>query len=208
MPATLQLQGALGGPSKDWTMTSVDPSGDDASLAARVHAGDRVAADRFVRRLLPLVRKVTRKLVGDTVEAEDLVQVVLLELLQASGSYEGRGTLEGWAYRIAMRTVLRQLRKARRRPITLPELPALGESTNMSEGLTRPLHEYLLELSETHRSVLILRHALGHTLPEIAELTEAPIATVKSRLQKATEALQKAIRRDLAVAAARGERTS
>ncbi|MFY0539633.1 sigma factor-like helix-turn-helix DNA-binding protein [Nannocystis pusilla] len=43
----------------------------------------------------------------------------------------------------------------------------------------------------------MLRHALDHTLPEIAELTGAPVPTVKSRVLKAEETLRKLIRRDL-----------
>ena len=63
-------------------------------------------------------------------------------------------------------------------------------------SLARPVAHYLEALSGPHRGVLLLRHALGHTVPEIAELLDEPVPTVKSRLLRAQDELRKHIRRD------------
>ena len=69
--------------------------------------------------------------------------------------------------------------------------------TETLERLPRPLDEYLDQLSEVQRTAVLLRFALGHTIPEIAGLTDSPIPTVKSRIQKGHQELCRLVRRDL-----------
>jgi DNA-directed RNA polymerase specialized sigma24 family protein len=63
--------------------------------------------------------------------------------------------------------------------------------------LVRPLSTYLGELGEAQRTALVLRVGLEYTLPEIAEITGSPVATVKSRIIKALSELRRAVRRDV-----------
>ena len=183
------------------------PHAADVELAEAVARGDRSAAERLARRMLPLVRRVSRALLSDRSEAEDAMQVALLEVLRTAGSYRGAGALESWARRIASRVVIRHIRRHRDHD---PE-PAAPEVANdladdtapseMLDDLPRPLESYLAELPEVQRTALVLRHALGHTVPEIAEITEAPIPTVKSRIKKAHQELRRLIRRDVNIGA-------
>jgi RNA polymerase sigma factor (sigma-70 family) len=66
----------------------------------------------------------------------------------------------------------------------------------LGDGLPRHVAEYLDELPEVQRQVLVLRHVLDYSVAEIAEMVGAPIDTVKSRLLYARRALRKSIRRD------------
>lgn len=70
-------------------------------------------------------------------------------------------------------------------------------STTMLESLPRSLEHYLDELPENQRVAMLLRHALGHTIAEIAELTDAPVPTVLSRIKKARQELRRLIQRDV-----------
>jgi RNA polymerase sigma-70 factor (ECF subfamily) len=189
----------------------LDAYPEERALTRAVANRDRVACDRFARRLLPTVRRVARGLLRGRDEAKDATQIALLDLLQAAPNYAGRGPLEAWAQRIAARSTLRWVRKQRkirertqqheaaqdRRQITL--------DTQVVESLPRPLSEYLAELSEVQREALLLRHALGHTIPEIAKITEAAVPTVKSRIQKGHLEVSRLIRRDLNLGARRPE---
>lgn len=184
---------------------------EDRDLAAAAGGGERVAAEQLVRRVLPTVRRVARALLGNPTEAEDATQLALLEILRAASTYRGVGPLEAWARRIASRLVLRHARRNKppEHASMLPlegleggltpfgELRPLTMSTRVIDELPRPLEEYLIELPEVQRVAVVLRHALGHTVPEIAELTGAPIPTVKSRIKKAHEELRRLVRRDL-----------
>lgn len=177
----------------------------ERALAAAVAAGDRVASERLARRLLPQVRRVARALVTRPADMDDASQVALLEVLRTAGNYRGEGPLEGWARRIAARAVMRwsgrqRLRDAKTRAFeAAPDPREAWLPTAMAEALPRPLPEYLAALPEVQRTAFVLRHTLGHTVPEIATLSDAAVPTVKSRLLKARQELQRLIRRDLAL---------
>ncbi len=187
--------------------TMAVPSAHDPerALAAAVAAGDRAASEQLARRLLPHVRRVARALVTRPADIDDASQVALLEVLRAAGNYRGEGPLEGWARRIATRAVLRwsgrqRLREAKTQPFeAAPDPRAAWSASAMAESLPRPLPEYLAALPEVQRTAFVLRHTLGHTVPEIAALSDAAVPTVKSRLLKAQQELRRLIRRDLAL---------
>jgi len=177
---------------------------EDMSLTQRVAAGDRVACERFARRLLPTVRRVTRGLLHDTDDAKDAAQVSLMELLGSASNYAGRGPLEAWARRVATRSTLRLMKRTRARERRLAqahESPTLDQRTVLAtealDRLPRPIDEYLDQLPDVQRTAVLLRFVLGHTIPEIAELTDAPVPTVKSRIQKGHQDLRRLVRRDV-----------
>lgn len=179
----------------------------DVELAEAVARGDRAAAERLARRVLPTVRRVARALLTDRAESEDATQLALLEVLRAAGSYRGSGALEAWTRRIASRVVIRHMRRHRDHdpepasPEVANEIADDETTSTMLEALPRPLESYLAELPEVQRVALVMRHALGHTVPEIAELTDAPVPTVKSRIKKAHQELRRLIRRDVNIGA-------
>lgn len=185
------------------------PSAFDAerALAAAVAAGDRGASERMARRLLPQVRRVARALVTRPADVDDASQVALLEVLRAAGNYRGEGPLEGWARRIATRAIMKwsgrqRLRDVRTEPLATEADPrAAWLPTAVVEALPRPLPEYLAALPEVQRTAFVLRHSLGHTVPEIAALSDTAVPTIKSRLLKAQQELRRLIRRDVALGA-------
>jgi RNA polymerase sigma factor (sigma-70 family) len=65
-----------------------------------------------------------------------------------------------------------------------------------SAALQRALDAYLSCLDEDVRATIVLRHGLGHTVPEIAALMATSPNTVKKRLQRGRLALRKMIRRE------------
>lgn len=172
----------------------------DLALAAAA-GGDPVAAERFVRRAIPVVRKVARAIIPDPVEHEDALQLALIDVLDAAPTYRGTGSLDHWIRKVASRAVIRHVRKVRSTRVhSLDEHDDARETslrTTMLDSLPRPLEHYLGELPETQRLSIVLRHALGHTIAEIAELTEAPVPTVLSRIKKARQELRRLIQRDL-----------
>jgi RNA polymerase sigma-70 factor, ECF subfamily len=179
----------------------------ERALAAAVAAGDRGASERLARRLLPAVRRVARALVARPADVDDASQVALLEVLRSAGNYRGEGPLEGWARRIATRAVMRwsgrqRLREAKTEPLAAaPDPREAFLPTAVVEALPRPLPEYLAALPEAQRTAFVLRHSLGHTVPEIAALSDTAVPTIKSRLLKAQQELRRLIRRDVALGA-------
>ncbi|MEM7151730.1 MAG: sigma-70 family RNA polymerase sigma factor [Myxococcota bacterium] len=177
------------------------PHQDDLALAAAAGSGDSAAAERFVRRAIPIVRRVSRAIIADRTESEDALQLALIEVLSAARTYRGTGAFDHWVRKVASRAVIRHARKTRSSRIHSIEEQAdtrhTSMSTTMLESLPRSLEHYLDELPENQRVAMLLRHALGHTIAEIAELTDAPVPTVLSRIKKARQELRRLIQRDV-----------
>lgn len=190
----------------------MSPHAEDLDLARAVAAGDARACEGFARRLLPTVRRVTRGLLRGSDDANDAAQISLMDLLKSASNYAGRGPLEAWAQRIATRSTLRWMNKQRRAreraqagaQVTTRERQAVLETETL-DRLPRPLDEYLDQLSEVQRVAVLLRFAVGHTIPEIAEITDSPVPTVKSRIQKGHQELRRLVRRDLNLGVRRNE---
>jgi len=178
---------------------------EDLALAQSVARGDKRACEDFARRLLPTVRRVSRGLLRGDDDANDAVQISLMELLSSASNYAARSPLETWAQRIATRSTLRWMNKQRRvrerglaqaRETDAQDRQAVLQTQTL-DRLPRPLDEYLDQLTEVQRTAVLLRFVMGYTIPEIAELTDAPVPTVKSRIQKGHQELCRLVRRDL-----------
>ena len=59
------------------------------------------------------------------------------------------------------------------------------------------MQDYLDELPDAQRQAVVMRHALGYSVAEVAEFLDVPLDTAKSRLLYGRRALRKLIRRDL-----------
>lgn len=174
----------------------------DVALCRLAASGDRRAQARVARRVLPRVRAIARSLATHAADADDAAQHALLEVLRSCKTYAGRASLDAWAARIATRAALRHLDRERRRRTAsadgnTPTPVHVREShAPLAEALPRSLREYLSELPDPQRTVLVLHHALGHTLDEIADLTDVGRNTVKGRLRLGMAALRKCVRRE------------
>jgi RNA polymerase sigma-70 factor (ECF subfamily) len=175
----------------------------------RAAEGDRRAQSWLARRLVGKVRKVSRALAASAADADDAAQLAIMEILRSVRTYRGESSLDHWAGRIAVRTTLRFLARERRKSEPMVgDAEAYGMTPSMSHGmaedLPRDVREYLELLPELQRTAIVLHHALGYSLDEVAELTAVSRNTVKGRLRLGTAALRKVVRREQKIGAARG----
>lgn len=183
-------------------MTASDPAAYDTSrLVSLAAQGDTTAQEHLVALLRRRVRTIAFSILGHPEDAEDASQNILIELLRSTPTYRG-GNLNAWADRIAVRTAVRQARQRRMRAARMDDLvepESLSRATLPQAELSipRPILEYLGELPETRRTVLVLRHVLDYSISEIAEVTEVSPNTVKDRLLSARQQIRKNVRRDL-----------
>jgi RNA polymerase sigma-70 factor, ECF subfamily len=178
-----------------------DAFASDVAIASAAQRGDARAEAILLRRVVPHARVIARTILP-AADADDGFQVALMRIFDGLSSYRGQGSLDGWARRVATHACLR-LREQNVRRAQLVDPHAEAEPVSMpspagrlGEGLPRHVMEYLQELPEVQRQVLVLRHVLDYSVAEIAEMVGAPIDTVKSRLLYARRALRKSIRRD------------
>lgn len=168
-----------------------------------VAAGDERARSMLAMRLSGRFRRVLAGLLGDSRDADDAAQDALVEVLSSAHGYRGDASIERWADRIAVRTGLRFRRRERRGSIAdgvdPDELRGAAPSSAIGDALPQPLETYLEQLPMGERQVLFLKHGLGYSLPEVAEIVGAARSTTKYRLMSALERLRKVIRRDTAI---------
>jgi RNA polymerase sigma-70 factor (ECF subfamily) len=178
-----QGSGALGAPDGD------------AALAARTACGDKDAYALLVRRHLPRVLAVTRRMLGSEALAEEAAQEALLRLWTHAGSYEPeKAKLTTWLTRVTANICLDRLRKRSEEP--WPEnfdvaLPASQEREFMDGQVATKVNEALQTLPERQRLALILCHYEELSMTEAAGVMETTAEAIESLLSRARRALRR-----------------
>ena len=160
----------------------------DAALVSAVAAGDKEAFgalyDRHASRLLGVAIAILRS----RREAEDLLHDVYMELWQKARHYDAeRGTVAYWLLlRTRSRAIDRQRMLRKKQELEAQagqDAEVLQSHVHTPEYL--PVSEYLDTLPPLQREAVILSYLQGYSCSEIAKLIDAPVPTVKSRLQSA-----------------------
>lgn len=182
---------------------------DDAELVARCREGDAAAKHTLLTRVLPTIRGATRTILRERADADDAAQQAMLDLLGGLDGFRGDGSLTAWARTIAIRASLRHARRHQRHvSVAEPEAVLATRSAPpgdepLRERLPRSVYSYLDALPPAQREALVLRHGLGHTVPEIATLCDTSVNTIKSRLVTARKEIRRLVRRDQALGTSR-----
>jgi RNA polymerase sigma-70 factor (ECF subfamily) len=162
---------------------------------ARAKEGERDALRLLYMRYSGNVYGYIRSIVRDDKEAEDLTQHVFLKLITVIVKYDDRGVpFSGWLLRLARNVALDHLRRRR----ATPAEEVYGADTHFDEGSrdrARSLHDALATLPEEQRSVLVMRHVVGLTPPEIAEQMGRSESSIHGLHHRGRRALQDELRR-------------
>lgn len=185
------------------------PDDSDQQLVERVQAGDKSAFDLLVRKYQHRVLKLVGRFVSDTAEAEDVAQEAFLKAYRALASFRGDSAFYTWLYRIAINTAKNALVSNRRRPVDfdldLQDPEQYDRHARLKEGDTpegvllteeiRNVVERAMEqLPEDLRTAIVLRELEGLSYEEIAEAMDCPVGTVRSRIFRAREAIDRKLR--------------
>jgi len=138
---------------------------------ARAKEGDRDAVRFLYVRYSDNVYGYIRSIVRDEKDAEDITQQVFLKLMTVIGRYQDCGVpFSGWLLRVARNAALDHLRRHRAIP-TEDVTATYGHTDEDGEALdrARSLRTALDSLPEEQRNVVMMRHMIGLTPPEIAE---------------------------------------
>lgn len=185
------------------------PEHSDLALVERVQRGDRSAFNVLVLRYQSKVLKLVHRYVRDPMEAEDVTQEAFIKAFRAIGSFRGDSAFYTWIYRIAINTAKNALVSNKRRPVSTdidvqdPEQGDLearltdGETPErlvMSEEIRVTVNRAMEELPEDLRTAIVLREIDGLSYEEIAASMDCPVGTVRSRIFRAREAIDRKLR--------------
>lgn len=173
------------------------PQMTDSMLISRVRTGDEDALAALHDRYASVVYSVALRVLGDTTQAEDILQEIFIQLWRNPQRFDAsRGSLGAWLAVIARHRAIDQLR--RRRPeadvedVIISVDARLEQTTdrNMAIAKVRAAVEHL---PHEQRQPLELAFFQGLTHSEIASKTGEPLGTIKTRIRTALLALRKAL---------------
>jgi RNA polymerase sigma-70 factor (ECF subfamily) len=157
--------------------------------------GDREALRLLYVRYAENVYGYVASILRDDKEAEDLTQHVFLKLIGAIHKYDDRGVpFSAWLLRLARNAALDHLRRRR----AIPAEEVFGADTQVDErALNRAdsLRTALKSLPEEQREVVVLRHVLGLTPPEIAAQTGRSESSIHGLHHRGRKALRQELLR-------------
>lgn len=181
----------------------------DQELVERVQRGEKAAFDILVRKYEHKLANVISRYIRDPSEVLDVSQEAFIKAYRALPNFRGESAFYTWLYRIAINTAKNYLVAAGRRPprddIEAQDAEQFESASGLKEYAT-PEHQALQselagtiqdaidDLPEELRVAIVLRELEGLSYEEIATAMECPIGTVRSRIFRARDAIEKRIR--------------
>jgi RNA polymerase sigma-70 factor (ECF subfamily) len=169
------------------------------ALVERAGQGDEEAFAAVVRTVGDRCMFIAHRILRDADRAEDAVQAALVAAWEQLPTLRDLDRFEAWLHRILVNACYAEARRGRRwaanvvlletdAPVARDEILAVHDRDQLDRGFRR--------LPPEQRAVLVFHHALGLTLPEVADHLGIPVGTAKSRLFYATAAIRAAIEAD------------
>lgn len=181
----------------------------DQELVIRAQEGDKRAFDLLVLKYQQKVAGLISRYLRDSSEIMDVTQEAFIKAYRALPGFRGESAFYTWLYRIAINTVKNHLVAQSRRPPgddveaeVAEQMDAGGrlreigtpESHLLSDEIARTVQQALDELPDDLRTAIVLREFDGLSYEEIANAMDCPIGTVRSRIFRAREAIDKLLR--------------
>ncbi|MDO9320078.1 MAG: RNA polymerase sigma factor RpoE [Pseudomonadales bacterium RIFCSPLOWO2_12_59_9] len=181
---------------------------EDQQLVERVQRGDKRAFDLLVLKYQHKILGLVVRFVRDPHEAQDVAQEAFIKAYRALANFRGDSAFYTWLYRIAINTAKNYLVSRGRRP---PETDVSAEDAEFYDGdhglkdiesperlllrdeIEATVHRAIANLPEDLRTALTLREFDGLSYEDIAAVMRCPVGTVRSRIFRAREAVDKAL---------------
>jgi RNA polymerase sigma-70 factor (ECF subfamily) len=178
----------------------------DRDVLMAVRDSDEGAFNELIGRKTRPLMQLVQRILGDTEEARDVVQVTFFKVWENRSKFDLRWSPNTWIYRIASNLAIDHLRSRRSReksdePVRL-HLRQVADNNNVDGDLDRLqqgevaaiFRELAAELSEKQRMAFLLKEVEGLSSTEVAELMSCRESTVRNHLFNA----RRYLRRELA----------
>jgi RNA polymerase sigma-70 factor (ECF subfamily) len=165
------------------------PQCPEALVVSMARTGDRSAFAELVKRRQSSIRALMRRCSNDGTLADDLAQQVFLQAWQKIHTLKKAGAFGGWLKRLAISVWLQH----QRRNDALhgaDELAGHESAKGDPTGVAMDLDRALATLPDPVRLSVVLSYQEGMTHEEIAELTDTPLGTVKSHINRGAQKLR------------------
>ncbi|MBL4782563.1 MAG: RNA polymerase sigma factor RpoE [Porticoccaceae bacterium] len=190
-------------------MAANNETNSDKQLVARVQKGDKRAFDLLVIKYQHKVAAIVSRYIYDREEVKDIVQEAFIKAYRAIGSFRGDSQFYTWLYRIAVNTAKNFLVSRSRRPpasdIEVADAEYFGGADNLRDvaspenmafrdELQGVVDKAIQSLPEDLRTAVSLRELESLSYEDIAAVMDCPVGTVRSRIFRAREAIDKQVK--------------
>jgi RNA polymerase sigma-70 factor, ECF subfamily len=168
------------------------PKERDSALLVAIAAGDRRALEElylsFHRRLARFLSRFTSRYEN----VEEIINDTFMVVWQSAKDFRNASQVSTWIIGIAYRTALKSFRRQKNHAAaqSLEDYPEQTVDPTFDAELNDWLNHGLSRLPMEQRLTLELAYHMGHSLEEIAEITDCPVGTVKARMFHAREKLR------------------
>ncbi len=181
----------------------------DSDLVKRVQQGDKAAFDVLVLKYQQKVVNLISRFVSDQSECYDVAQETFIKAYRALGNFRGDSQFYTWLYRIAANTAKNHLAsRSRKSPTYAVDVEdaehfsgesrlkdnTTPESLMLTDEIKQTVFAAIEKLPEDLKTAITLRELEGLSYEEIADVMACPIGTVRSRIFRAREAIDKELR--------------
>jgi RNA polymerase sigma-70 factor (ECF subfamily) len=172
----------------------------DVDLVQRAQRGDAAAFDALIRPRIDRLLRLAISITGNEPDGRDVVQEVSVRVWRELPKLRDAARFDAWLSRILVngcRSNMRGRRRAAVREISIESLASEGLSHDAAAGdglsTTDEIRRAFGRLDADKRSILVLHHADGRSVAEIADLLRIPKGTAMWRLHAARRALERAL---------------
>lgn len=188
-------------------MSGTDNS--DQQLVERVQRGDKRAFDLLVLKYQHKILSLVSRYIRDSDEMQDVAQEAFIKAYRALPKFRGDSAFYTWLYRIAINTAKNHLVARGRRPpssdVDVDESDQYDgqsvlreienpENVLFGEELKQVVESAIRALPEDLRTALTLREFDGLSYEDIAAVMDCPVGTVRSRIFRAREAIDRQVK--------------
>lgn len=178
-------------------------------LVKAFQGGDLAAYDEIAKRYQKKIYALSFNLARNAMDAQDVVQEVLLTIYRKIGTFKGKSAFSSWVYRVTLNATYMKLRSRKKEPSVsledlLPPFNGMGyqqekvrdwsentESLLFNKETKEIIKKAVDQLPEKEKVVFILRDVEELSTEKVSEILELTIPAVKSRLHRARLFLRK-----------------
>lgn len=149
------------------------------------------------------LRRYLERMVGNPVDADDLLQETLIRIARGLSDFEGRSQLKTWAFRIAYRVVIDHFRQPahRRNVVEFSEQEVSDAEREPGDELiidemNSCVREVIESLPHDYRAAIVLHDLQGLSTEETAEVCDCSVAAAKIRIHRGRKRLKEALSKE------------
>lgn len=179
----------------------------EKELIEKAKSGDVEAFEKLIEGCQKKVFNIAFRMIGNYDDASELAQEVFLKAYKSIKNFKGDSLFNTWIYKVTTNVCLDEIRKRKNKKVISldedieydgseikrqikDETPG-PELTAESNELKKAVNESINVLPEDYKTVIILRDIQGFSYEEISNIINCPEGTVKSRINRARQALKK-----------------